>query len=207
MNKPWLEHYPAGMPAELPPSSYNSLAGLLEEAFAKYGDLPSFSFMGTVLTYRALEQQSRLFAAYLQSLGLMKGDRVALMMPNVPQYPVAVAGVLRAGMVVVNTNPLYTPRELEHQLKDSGARAIVILENMATCLEACRKSSGVEHVVVATIGDMLPPVKRLLVNFMLRKVKTGIRSGDMVEVTEGLQPGEHVVTGGALFIDRAARID
>ena len=135
MQKPWLQHYPADVPAELPDFPYRSLAELLDEAFAKHGDLPAFHFMGTTMSFRELDEQSRIFAAYLQSLGLKQGDRVALMMPNVLQYPVAVAGVLRAGMVVVNTNPLYTPRELSHQMKDSGARAIVILENMAKTLE------------------------------------------------------------------------
>ena len=171
MQRPWLEHYPAGIPAELPPFPYHSLAELLDEAFRKHGERPAFRFMGMQLSFRELDAQSRHFAAYLQSLGLNKGDRVALMMPNVPQYPVAVAGVLRAGMVVVNTNPLYTPRELEHQLADSGARAIVILENMAGTLQACGTATGVEHIVVATVGDMLPPLKRVLVNFVLRRVK------------------------------------
>jgi long-chain acyl-CoA synthetase len=127
--------------------------------------------MGASVSFGDLDRQSAAFAAYLQSLGLVKGDRVALMMPNVPQYGVAVAGVLRAGMVVVNTNPLYTPRELEHQLTDSGARAIVILENMAHTLEACRAVTTIEHIVLTAVGDMLPPPKRMLVNFVLRRVK------------------------------------
>lgn len=171
MQRPWLDHYPAGIPADLPGAPYRSLAELFDDAFRRHGDLPAFRFLGMALTFRQLDVQSRNFAAYLQSLGLEKGDRVALMMPNVPQYAVAVAGVLRAGMVVVNTNPLYTPRELEHQLMDSGSRAIVILENMASTLEACRRSTKIEHIVVATVGDMLPPVKRMLVNFVLRRVK------------------------------------
>ena len=171
MPKPWLQHYPAGVPAELPPFPYSSLAELLDEAFAKHGDAPAFHFMGTTLSYRELDETSRRFAAYLQSLGLKPKDRVALMMPNVPQYPVAVAGVLRAGMVVVNTNPLYTPRELAHQLKDSGAKALVILENMAKTYEACSAEVKVEHVVLASLGDMLPTVKGFIVNLMVRKIK------------------------------------
>ncbi|KQT54661.1 long-chain fatty acid--CoA ligase [Aureimonas sp. Leaf454] len=171
VNKPWLRHYPAEMPHELPDYPYRSLAELLTEAFSRYSDRPFVHFMGTVMTYRALDEASRTFAAYLQSLGLKRGDRVALMMPNVPQYPVAVAGVLRAGMVVVNTNPLYTPRELQHQLADSGATAIVILENMASTLQACLPQTPVRHVVVTSIGDMLPTAKGLLVDFVLRRVK------------------------------------
>ncbi|WP_185984290.1 long-chain-fatty-acid--CoA ligase [Aureimonas mangrovi] len=171
MNKPWLQNYPEGVPAELPEIPYRSLSELLQEAFGRHGEKPAFKFMGRTMTYRELDEASRVFAAYLQSTGLQPGDRVALMMPNVLQYPVAVAGVLRAGMVVVNTNPLYTPRELEHQLKDSGAKAIVILENMAKTLEACRSKVPVEHVVVASVGDMLPAVKGFVVNLVLRHVK------------------------------------
>ncbi|MCG6116499.1 MAG: AMP-binding protein, partial [Mesorhizobium sp.] len=131
MSKPWLQHYPSGVPAELPELPFASLVDLLEDSFKRFADRPVFKFMGHAMTYREMDVASRNFAAYLQAKGLKRGDRVALMMPNVLQYPVAVAGVLRAGMVVVNTNPLYTPRELQHQLTDSGARAIVILENMA----------------------------------------------------------------------------
>lgn len=171
MNKPWIEHYPSGVPAELPPHSYKSLADFLGEAFAKHGDKAAFKFMGKSLTFRELDEASKTFAAYLQSLGLKPGDRVALMMPNVLQYPIAIAGVMRAGLVAVNTNPLYTPRELEHQLKDSGAKAIVILENMAATLEKCRASVPVEHVIVASIGETLSPLKGMLVNFVVRRVK------------------------------------
>lgn len=171
MNKPWIENYPEGVPAELPAYPYRSLGEFLGEAFSRHGDKPAFKFMGKTLTYRELDEASKTFAAYLQSIGLKPGDRVALMMPNVLQYPIAIAGVMRAGMIAVNTNPLYTPRELEHQLKDSGARAIVILENMATTLEKCRRSVPVEHVVVASIGETLSPLKGMLVNFVVRRVK------------------------------------
>ena len=171
MPHPWLQHYPRGVPAELPAFPYTSLGDLLDEAFTRHGDAAAFHFMGTTMSFRALDEASRRFAAYLQSLGLKPKDRVALMMPNVPQYPVAVAGVLRAGMVVVNTNPLYTPRELSHQLNDSGAKALVILENMAKTYEACRAETRVEHVVLASLGDMLPTIKGFIVNLVVRKVK------------------------------------
>ncbi|BDA86753.1 long-chain-fatty-acid--CoA ligase [Aureimonas sp. SA4125] len=171
MHKPWLAHYPEGIAADLPPFPYRSLSDLFVEAFARHGAKPAFRFMGTVLSFADLDQQSRILAAYLQSLGLDRGDRVALMMPNVPQYPVAVAAVLRAGMVVVNTNPLYTPRELEHQLTDSGAKAIIVLENMAATLEACAPHMTLPHVVLTSIGDMLPPLKGTIVDFVLRRVK------------------------------------
>ena len=171
MNKPWLQHYPDGVPAEMPPFPYRSLGELLGEAFGKHGEAAAFHFMGATMSFRELDEHSRAFAAYLQSLGLKPKDRVALMMPNVPQYPVAVAGVLRAGMVVVNTNPLYTPRELTHQLGDSGAKALVILENMAKTYEACRAETKIEHVVIASLGDMLPTIKGFIVNLMVRKIK------------------------------------
>ncbi|GGD40822.1 long-chain-fatty-acid--CoA ligase [Aureimonas glaciei] len=171
MQRPWLAHYPEGIAADLPPYSYRSLSDLLVEAFARHGAKPAFRFMGTTLSFAELDAQSQVLAAYLQSLGLAKGDRVALMMPNVPQYPVAVAAVLRAGMVVVNTNPLYTPRELEHQLSDSGAKAIIVLENMAATLEACAAHITLPHIVVTSIGDMLPILKGTVVNFVLRHVK------------------------------------
>lgn len=171
MQKPWLQIYPDGVPAELPDFPYHSLGELLSEAFIQHKDQPAFHFMGATMRFKELDEESRHFAAFLQSLGLQKGDRVALMMPNLFQYPVAVAGVLRAGLIVVNTNPLYTPRELSHQLRDSGAKAIVILENMASTLEACRAETPVEHVIVTSMGDMLPTVKRHLVNFVVRKVR------------------------------------
>ena len=130
-DRPWLSAYPEGVPADIDPSQYPSLVALMEEAFTKHANKVAYSFMGKELTFAQVDAQSKVFAAYLQSLGLQRGDRVALMMPNVPQYPVAVAGVLRAGFVVVNVIPLDTARELEHQLKDSGAKAIVIFEYFA----------------------------------------------------------------------------
>ena len=131
----WLKSYPPGVPADIDVAQYDSLVSLVEESFKKYAGRVAYSFMGRDITFAQTDSLSQAFAAYLQGLGLVKGDRVAVMMPNVPQYPVAVAAILRAGLVLVNINPLYTPRELEHQLKDSGAKAIVILENFATTLE------------------------------------------------------------------------
>ena len=167
----WLQSYPQGVPADLPAFPYTSLVALMEESFRQYADRPAYSFMGKELTYAETDRLSRAFAAYLQSLGLVQGDRVAIMMPNVPQYPVVVAAILRAGYVVVNVNPLYTARELEHQLKDSGSKAIVIIENFAHTLEKCRAATPVQHVVLCAMGDRLGLLKGTLVNFVVRKVK------------------------------------
>jgi long-chain acyl-CoA synthetase len=167
----WLSSYPEGVPADIDPGQYSSLVGLMEESFARYADRTAYSFMGKNVSYRSTDEESQALAAYLQSLGLSKGDRVAVMMPNVPQYPVAVAAILRAGYVVVNVNPLYTARELEHQLKDSGARAIVIIENFAATLEKCIAQTPVQHVVLASMGDRLGLLKGSLVNYVVRKVK------------------------------------
>ena len=135
MERNWLKNYPEGVAPHVNANEYASLVELLDNSFTKYADLPAYKFMGKDYSYRLIDEMSRAFAAYVQTLGLAQGDRVAIMMPNVPQYPVVVAGLLRAGLVVVNVNPLYTPRELEHQLKDSGAKAIVIIENFATTLQ------------------------------------------------------------------------
>ncbi|MDR6213935.1 long-chain-fatty-acid--CoA ligase [Paracidovorax wautersii] len=169
--RPWLGAYPQGVPADIDTTQYPSLVALMEEAFRKYADRVAYSFMGKDVSYAETDAQSRDLAAYLQGLGLARGDRVAIMMPNVPQYPVAVAAILRAGLVVVNVNPLYTPRELEHQLKDSGAKAIVIIENFAHTLQACIAQTQVQHVVLATMGDRLGFLKGLVVNYVVRKVK------------------------------------
>ena len=167
----WLSSYPEGVPADIDASQYDSLVGLMEESFSKYADRTAYSFMGQDISYQETDAKSQAFAAYLQSLGLEKGDRVAVMMPNVPQYPVAVAAILRAGLVVVNVNPLYTPRELEHQLKDAGAKAIVIIENFAITLQKCIANTQVKHVVMCAMGDMLSLPKGALVNFVVRNVK------------------------------------
>jgi long-chain acyl-CoA synthetase len=171
LNPVWLKSYPEGVPADIDPSQYSSLVGLLEESFSKYADRTAYSFMGKEMSFAQADQESLGLAAYLQSLGLSKGDRVAVMMPNVPQYPVAVAAILRAGLVVVNVNPLYTARELEHQLKDSGAKAIVIIENFAATLEKCIAQTPVQHVILAAMGDRLGLLKGGLVNYVVRNVK------------------------------------
>ncbi|HEX2544224.1 MAG TPA: long-chain-fatty-acid--CoA ligase [Ramlibacter sp.] len=169
--RPWLSSYPEGVPADIDASQYASLVQLMEESFTKFAARTAYSFLGKEFTFGETDSLSRAFAAYLQGLGLAKGDRVAIMMPNVPQYPVAVAAILRAGFVVVNVNPLYTPRELEHQLKDSGSKAIVIIENFANTLQQCIANTPVKHVVLAAMGDMLGGLKGTLVNYVVRKVK------------------------------------
>ncbi len=171
MQKTWLKNYPEGVPAEIHAEEYPSLVNLMDSAFKKYPSLAAYKMMGRQITFAQLDEASRALAAYLQSLGLEKGDRVALMMPNVMQYPVAVSAVLRAGYVVVNVNPLYTPRELEHQLKDAGAKAIVILENFATTLQQVIQQTPTKHVILASMGDMLGFPKGLVVNYVVRKVK------------------------------------
>ncbi|PWB64844.1 MAG: long-chain fatty acid--CoA ligase, partial [Bradyrhizobiaceae bacterium] len=171
MERIWLKSYPAGVPAEIDPGQYESVVALLEESFAKHRDRRAFICMDKALTYGQVDEMSRAFAAYLQGSGLKQGDRVALMMPNVLQYPIATAGVLRAGMTVVNVNPLYTPRELEHQLIDSGAEAIVILENFASTLEKVIGATRLKHVVVASMGDLLGFPKGAIVNLVVRRVK------------------------------------
>jgi long-chain acyl-CoA synthetase len=171
MEKNWLKQYPEGVPAEVKTDVYPSLVALLDESFRKFARLPACKFMGKAFSFEQVDDLSRAFAAHLQASGLQRGDRVAVMMPNVPQYPVAVAGILRAGMVVVNVNPLYTPRELEHQLKDSGAKAIVILENFASVLQQVQDRVPAKHVVLASMGDLLGMLKGTLVNHVVRKVK------------------------------------
>jgi long-chain acyl-CoA synthetase len=168
--KRWLASYPPGVPSEIPASAHASLVELLEKSCAQFADRKAFSSMGKSLTYRELDAETRAVAAWLQSRGLEKGDRVAVMMPNILQNPVAVYGILRAGMVVVNVNPLYTPRELEHQLKDSGAKAIFVLENFAHVAQQAAPKTAVRHVVVAAMGDLLG-LKGHIVNLVVRKVK------------------------------------
>ena len=169
-DKIWVQSYPAAVPAEIAPHAHQSLGALFEASCAKFADRLAFSSMGRSMTFRELEQQSRKVGAWLQSKGLVKGDRVAVMTPNILQNPVAVYGILRAGMIVVNVNPLYTPRELEHQLKDSGAKAIVVLENFAHTVEQVVARTDVKHVVVCAMGDMLG-LKGHIVNLVVRKVK------------------------------------
>jgi long-chain acyl-CoA synthetase len=172
VDRTWLKQYPPGIPADIDPDSYPSLKDVVEEALVTYRQLPAFTNMGATLTYAQLDELSRAFAAWLQhKSGLVRGDRVALMMPNVLQYPIALFGVMRAGMVVVNTNPLYTPRELEHQLKDSGAKAIVIVENFAHVLEQVLARTDLKNVLVTGVGDLLGMPKGFVVNFVLRHVR------------------------------------
>jgi len=171
-SRPWLAQYPAGVPAEIDIGRFASLKDVLAASCGRFAALPAFSSMGAVLTFRQLDEASRAFAAWLQkSAGLKRGDRVALMLPNLLQYPVALFGALRSGMVVVNVNPLYTPRELEHQLNDSGAVAIVVLENFAHTLEQVIGRTPVRTVVTTQVGDLLPPLKRLLTNAVVKHVK------------------------------------
>jgi long-chain acyl-CoA synthetase len=170
-DRPWLSAYSPGVPADIDASVYPSLVALMEDSFGKFADRTAYSFMGVDVRFAQTDKLSCQLGAYLQGLGLARGERVAIMMPNVPQYPVAVAAILRAGFVVVNVNPLYTPRELEHQLKDSGSKAIVIIENFAAALDQCIGSTPVRHVVLCAMGDMLGGVKGAVVNYVVRRVK------------------------------------
>jgi long-chain acyl-CoA synthetase len=171
MDRIWLKNYPPGVPAEIDPGRFASLVALFEDSFARNRSADAFLCMDKALTYAQLDEMSRALAAWLQGRGLARGDRVAIMMPNVLQYPVCVAGILRAGCAVVNVNPLYTPRELEHQLKDSGAKAIVVVENFAHTLQQVRGRTPVEHVVLASMGDLLGFPKGPIVNVVVRRVK------------------------------------
>src|SRR6266404_2542721 len=170
MERIWLKQYPAGVPADIDVTQYTSLVELLEESFAKFADRKAFICMDKPISYRELDQMSLALAAYLQNTGLKKGARIALMMPNVLQYPVATAAVLRAGYTVVNVNPLYTPRELEHQLKDSGAEAIIVLENFGHTVQQVIAKTAVKLVIVASMGDLLG-LKGVIVNLVVRRVK------------------------------------
>ena len=170
MERIWLKSYPPGVPADIDPNEFKSLVALFEAGIGKYADRPAFTNMGKTIDYATLDEQSRDFGAWLQAKGLAKGARVAIMMPNCLQYPIAMFGTLRAGCTVVNVNPLYTPRELEHQLKDSGAEAIVVLENFGHVLQEVRAKTPLKHIVVTSLGEMLG-LKGLLVNLVVRKVK------------------------------------
>jgi long-chain acyl-CoA synthetase len=172
----WLKNYPPGVPADVNPAEYSSLKQMFEEGVAKYADRPAYTNFGTTITFRQLDAMSRAFGAWLQQEArLEKGDRIALMMPNCLQYPVALFGAIRAGLTVVNTNPLYTVRELEHQLKDSGAKAIVVFEQAAHVLEECVEETDVKTVIVTGVGDLLSFPKNLLVNAVLRYVKKQVK--------------------------------
>ncbi len=204
--RPWLDQYPDGVAADLGPPAFPSLVHLLDDAFARHAARDQLLFMGHAMTFAQVEAQSRAVGAWLQSLGLEAGARVALMLPNVPQMVVSLAAVLRAGYVVVNINPLYTPRELAHQLVDSGAEAIVILENFAATLEPVIAQTRVRHVLVTQLGDALPPLKRLLVNTVVRRVKKLVPAWTLPE-----RPGhtlkrwpEALKAGGAMTLRRVS---
>lgn len=174
MEKPWLSQYPEGVPAEIDISQFNSILDVFDNSCRMYADRLAFTNMGKSLTYGQLDAATRDFAAWLQARGLNRGDRLALMMPNILQYPVALFGAMRAGMTIVNTNPLYTPRELKHQLNDAGARAIVVLENQAHVLEEVLDDVPIEQVITTEVGDLMGFPKKQIVNFVVRHVKKGI---------------------------------
>lgn len=179
MQKPWLAHYPDGVPADIDDPRYATVVDLLEESFSTFKDRPAYLLMDKTISFGDIDRLSRQLAAHLQSKGLKKGDRVALMMPNVLQYPVAVAAVMRAGMVVVNVNPLYTARELKHQLQDSGASALIVIDNFAATAQKVLADTPVKHVITTGVGDLLGFAKGGIVNFMLRKVKKQIPDFDI----------------------------
>ena len=179
MEKTWLKQYPAGVPANIDVEQYGSLVALLDESFKKYSGRMAYKFMGKAISFAQVDEASRALAAYLQAQGLEKGDRVAVMMPNVPQYPVAVAAILRAGYVVVNVNPLYTPRELEHQLKDSGAKLIIMVENFATTLQQVLAAVPTKKIIITALGDMLGFPKSMIVNYVVRRVKKMVPAFDL----------------------------
>ena len=192
MEKTWLKHYPSGVAQHIDVGQYSSLVALLDESFKKYRDRAAYRFMRKPISFGQVDDLSRAFAAYLQSQGFAKGDRVAVMMPNVPQYPVALAGILRAGCVVVNVNPLYTPRELEHQLKDSGAKGIVILENFAATLAQVSEHVPAKKVIVASMGDLLGFPMSLIVNSVVRYVRKMVPAYDLpnaVKFNDALSQG------------------
>ncbi|WP_428717689.1 long-chain fatty acid--CoA ligase [Undibacterium curvum] len=225
MDKFWLKSYPEGIPADINVNQYQSLVQLLDESFKKFADRKAYACMGKFLTYAQLDSMSQQIAAWLQGQGLQKGARVAIMMPNVLQYPAVMAAILRAGYVVVNVNPLYTPRELEHQLTDSGAEAIFILENFATTLEQVLPRTKVKHIVIASMGDLLGGLKGTIVNFVVRNVKkmvpafslpTAIRFNQMLSAAAGkrfqpasLQPDDVAFlqyTGGTTGVSKGATL-
>ncbi|ELR9974251.1 long-chain-fatty-acid--CoA ligase FadD [Vibrio parahaemolyticus] len=196
MDKPWLSRYPSDVPETINPEQYESLVEMFEQSVQKYADQPAFMNMGSVMTFRKLEERSRAFAAYLQNeLKLQKGDRVALMMPNLLQYPVALFGILRAGCIAVNVNPLYTPRELEHQLNDSGATTIVIVSNFANTLEQIVDNTPVKHVVLTSLGQMLPRAKGTIVDFVVKYVKGMVPKYDLpgaISMRKALRKGRRL---------------
>jgi len=174
VKQPWLESYPEGVPAEIDLSAYSSILDIFDKSCTDYRDQTAYVNFDKELSYGDLDRLTRDFAAWLQSKGLKKGDRLALMMPNILQYPVALFGAMRAGLIIVNTNPMYTARELKHQLQDSGAKVIVVVENFAHVLQEVRDEVGVEQVITTQIGDLLGFPKKLLINFVLKYVKKAV---------------------------------
>ncbi|HKK77403.1 MAG TPA: AMP-binding protein [Saprospiraceae bacterium] len=170
-NRPWLTNYPSGVPANIDPNAYTTVIDLFEGCFHKYGSKPAFSCMGKEVSYKQLDKLSTQFGAYLQSRGLERGDKIALMMPNLLQYPIALLGALRAGLIIVNTNPLYTPREMQHQFKDAEVKAIVIAENFAAKLEEILPDTSIKAIITTSIGEMLGWPKSMIVNFVVRNIK------------------------------------
>ncbi len=191
--RPWLTNYPSGIPANIDPAAYESLVDLFDEVFPKYKNKAAFSCMGKELTFDQLDRYSKQFAAYLHSRGLEPGDKIALMMPNLLQYPIALFGALRAGLVVVNTNPLYTPREMRHQFTDSGAKAIVVAENFAANLQKILGDTQIRTVIITSIGEMLGTIKGCLTNFVVRHIKKLVPKYEIpntVSFTEALKQGK-----------------
>lgn len=226
MEKVWLSRYPSDVPAEISPDIYSSLVDMFEKSTKKYADQVAFINMGKVMTFRKLEERSRAFAAYLQNeLNLKKGDRVAVMMPNLLQYPIALFGILRAGCIVVNVNPLYTPRELEHQLNDSGASAIIIVSNFAYTLQKVLSKTRVRYVILTHLGDMLHQPQGIIVNFVVKYIKkmvpkyyfpqavpmrTALRKGRRLQYVKPYLCGEDIAflqyTGGTTGVAKGATL-
>lgn len=222
---PWLKHYPQGIPANIDADVFPNLISVFDDIFEKYGPQKAFSCMGKELTYRQIDQQSRQFGAYLHSRGLQPGDKIALMMPNMLQYPIALYGAFRAGLVVVNTNPLYTPREMKHQFNDSGVKAVIIAENFAANLAAILKETSITTVITTSIGELLGFPKKIVVNFVVRTIKgmvpkydipntvtfsEAISQGKKFKLPEFTSAGDDVValqyTGGTTGVSKGAML-
>ncbi len=224
-NRPWMKSYPTGIPANIDSTQYNTLVEFLEDCFKKWGAKPAFHCMGRTISFKELDKYSSEFASYLQSRGLKRGDRVAIMMPNLLQYPIAIFGVLRAGLIAVNTNPLYTPREMKHQFNDSGVKAIVIAENFCSNLEKIIGDTSIEVVITTSIGEMLGFVKGALVNFVIKRIKKMVPAYELnntVKMSDALKVGSkfkinpfdsgpddvilHQYTGGTTGVSKGAML-
>ena len=201
MDRLWLRHYPPGVPSEIDVARYPSLTTMFEESFRTYASREACACMGKSLTYADVEESSRALAAWLQNRGLKRGARVAIMMPNVLQYPVAIAAILRAGCTVVNVNPLYKPRELEFQLTDAGAEAIIVLENFASVLQQAFPNLQVKHVVIASLGDMLGTVKGTIVNAVVRYVKKMVPA---YSIPDAIKFNDAVAAGRTMALEDSA---